>query len=46
VEGLDLPVPEGIVMHHANYVVGVEQKIAQLEYVRDIVRARSAAGEK
>ena len=45
VPGMDLPVPEGIVMHHANYVVGVEQKIAQLKYVRDVVQSRSG-GEK
>ena len=40
-EGTPLSVPQGIVMHHANYVVGVEQKTAQLQYVRDVVRARS-----
>jgi Nucleotide-diphospho-sugar transferase len=37
--GDSLPVPHGIVLHHANYVVGVPGKIAQLEYVKNSVRA-------
>ncbi len=40
--GMDLPVPDGIVLHHANWTVGMENKIAQLRYVRDIVRKRAA----
>ncbi len=38
--GMDLPVPEGIIMHHANYVEGIDQKIAQMEYVKGIVESR------
>ncbi len=41
VEGMPLPVPEGIVMHHANYVEGIGRKIAQLEYVKNIVGNRA-----
>ena len=43
-EGMDLPVPEGILMHHANYVEGIDRKIAQLEYVKKVVEARSGKG--
>jgi hypothetical protein len=32
--GMDFEVPSGIVLHHANWTVGVENKKAQLEYVR------------
>lgn len=39
--GETLEVPEVIVMHHANYTVGLNQKIAQLEYVRRLVDQRS-----
>jgi len=39
--GMDLPVPENIIMHHANWTRGVENKIAQLNYVRNIVNART-----
>ncbi len=38
--GDSLLVPEGIVLHHANWTVGVERKISQLKYVRDIVENR------
>jgi hypothetical protein len=38
--GDELPVPENPVMHHANYTKGVDSKIAQLKYVRDIVESR------
>jgi Nucleotide-diphospho-sugar transferase len=34
--GDTLCVPPGIRVHHANYCVGVEHKIAQLRYVRDM----------
>ncbi|MFA5261555.1 MAG: putative nucleotide-diphospho-sugar transferase [Candidatus Omnitrophota bacterium] len=44
VEGLDLPVPEGIVLHHANYVEGIGRKIAQLEYVKQVVESRLKNG--
>ncbi len=35
-KGLKLPIPKNIVMHHANWTVGVKNKIEQLQYVRDI----------
>lgn len=34
--GDTLVVPQGIFMHHANWTVGIENKIAQLEYVRNM----------
>lgn len=33
-------VAEGIVMHHANYMIGIGNKIKQLEYVKDVVEQR------
>jgi nucleotide-diphospho-sugar transferase len=41
--GMELDVPRSIVMHHASWVVGKENKVAQLEEVREIVRARTRA---
>ena len=38
--GMALPIPGEIIIHHANWVVGAEYKIAQLKYVRDLVRQR------
>ena len=38
--GLLLPVPKKIVLHHANWTVGVENKLAQLAYVRSVVANR------
>lgn len=35
-----LPIPKKIVMHHANYSIGIKNKIAQLNYVRKKVNAR------
>jgi hypothetical protein len=35
-----LPVPDGIVMHHANWTTGIPDKIAQLQYVRELVHHR------
>ncbi len=32
--GDSLPIPAGIFMHHANWTVGLDNKLAQLEYVR------------
>ena len=40
--GMDLPIPANIVIHHANWTVGLEHKIAQLQYVKKIVQARVA----
>lgn len=34
-------VPEKIVMHHATWTLGIENKIAQLSYVKNIVAARN-----
>ena len=39
--GMDLPIPRGIVLHHANYTVGLENKIAQLRYVKERLSARA-----
>jgi len=36
-------VPEDIVIHHANWTVGIENKMAQLKYVKDIVDERRSA---
>ena len=33
--GMDLPIPRDIVMHHANYTVGLKNKITQLRYVKE-----------
>lgn len=41
--GKTLPVPKDIVMHHANYTVGVENKIKQLAYVKSVVEAQQQA---
>ncbi len=38
--GKNWPIPENIVMHHANFTKGVENKIKQLKHVRDTVNAR------
>jgi nucleotide-diphospho-sugar transferase len=32
--GTKLPIPNGIMMHHANWTQGIKNKIAQLEYVK------------
>jgi hypothetical protein len=39
--GRILPIPHNIVLHHANWTVGVANKIAQLKYVRDEVNKRN-----
>jgi len=38
--GTKISVPEGIVLHHANCTIGVENKIRQLKYVRGVVETR------
>lgn len=38
--GRPLPVPSGIILHHANFTKGVANKIKQLTYVKNIVEAR------
>lgn len=40
VPGLPMEIPEDIVIHHANWTVGLQNKIAQLEYVRDLAAKR------
>lgn len=40
VPGSELMVRQNIVMHHANYTIGVENKIAQLEHVQKVVEDR------
>jgi hypothetical protein len=34
--GMDIEVPENIIMHHANGTIGIENKIAQFKYVKNI----------
>jgi hypothetical protein len=36
--GDTLQIPGGLLMHHANFTVGIENKIRQLDYVRELVR--------
>lgn len=43
--GDHLNLPENIVIHHANWTLGIEHKIAQLEYVRDVIKQRKAAAQ-
>ena len=40
VPGRQCDVPKNIVLHHANWTHGVENKIKQLQYVRSVVQAR------
>jgi len=37
-----LPIPKGILLHHANFTVGVDNKIAQLAYVKKRVEEINA----
>ena len=37
--GMTLPIPDPVLMHHANYTVGLQNKVAQLRYVREVVTA-------
>jgi hypothetical protein len=39
----EIDIPRNIVLHHANWTVGVENKIAQLQYVREVVLSRLKA---
>lgn len=41
--GDTLDIPENILIHHANWAVGIEHKIAQLEYVKNIISGRKSA---
>ena len=40
VPGRDMIVPVGVIMHHACWTYNFEDKIKQLEYVRQIVQSR------
>lgn len=39
--GVTLPVPQNIVMHHANWTKGITNKIAQLKHVKTVVEQRT-----
>jgi hypothetical protein len=39
-----LDAPAGVVMHHANFTMGIENKVAQLRYVRSVVEERARTG--
>lgn len=41
--GLALTVPKGIILHHANWTVGIQNKILQLQYVKDQVQSYASA---
>lgn len=41
-----LPIPHGIMMHHANWTKGIKNKIAQLVYVRDKVCKKKMKSKK
>lgn len=38
--GMDIELPKSVIVHHANWTVGVKNKIAQLEFVKSKVKAR------
>jgi len=38
--GMSLPIPENIIMHHANWTNGIKNKIMQLKYVRSHVQKK------
>lgn len=40
VPGASLPIPLGIKIHHANWTRGIDNKVAQLQYVKSIVISR------
>jgi len=40
-QGDVIPVPEDICLHHANWTIGIENKIAQLKYVRSVFDDRN-----
>jgi hypothetical protein len=42
--GIYLPIPSNIVLHHANWTIGVQNKIAQLEYVKSLKNKRYIRG--
>ncbi len=38
--GAFLPIPHNIMMHHANWTKGIQNKIAQLNYVKEVVLSK------
>lgn len=40
--GQPLSIPQGICLHHANWTAGIQNKIAQLEYVKRVVADRAS----
>jgi len=38
--GAELTIPHDIMLHHANWTIGIENKIAMLKYVKEIVENR------
>jgi hypothetical protein len=43
VPGMPLKIPPGIVMHHANWTIGIERKVSQLKYVKNHVQDSTKA---
>ena len=41
--GVKLRIPGNIVMHHANWTIGIENKIAQLKYVLNFVQQKNTS---
>lgn len=44
--GDEISVPDDAIMHHANWTEGLENKLAQLEHVREKYQARRAASSR
>jgi len=44
--GMDFPVPRDIALHHANWTIGIDDKIAQLDNVRNAVAQRQKIAEQ
>jgi nucleotide-diphospho-sugar transferase len=44
-QGTPLQLPQNIIMHHANWTIGVDNKIKQLDYVRSLVLGDKALSE-
>jgi len=43
--GMDFEVPKNIVLHHVNWTIGINNKLAQMEYVKNIVNKREHAAK-
>lgn len=44
--GMPLEIPKNILLHHANWTTGIENKIAQLEWVRRAAKIQEQADQK